>query len=146
LSLFTLTNTWLVVNFSIVINSTMLFSNTYCILYGPNHFLVNFPRCDLFALWKPQNIITKIEFFNRFFCWLHTIIFHCWKPVVSITCILVSYNFSSYVILLVKTIIKVLSISFHQQLALYTLWALMDVIHTLIDMVYTICYFLRSSV
>jgi hypothetical protein len=28
-------------------NNTMLFGNTYYTLYGPSHFLVNFPRCDL---------------------------------------------------------------------------------------------------
>jgi len=32
---------------SMVTNNTMLFSNTYYTLYDPNHFLVNFPRCDL---------------------------------------------------------------------------------------------------
>jgi hypothetical protein len=40
LSLFTLTNIGLVTNFSIVTNNTMLFSNAYCIMYGPNHFLL----------------------------------------------------------------------------------------------------------
>jgi hypothetical protein len=49
LSLFTLTNTWLFLNFSIVTNNTVLFGNTYYTMYGPNHFLVNFPRCDLFC-------------------------------------------------------------------------------------------------
>ncbi len=47
LSLFTLTSTRLVSNYSMVTNNTMLFSNTNYIMYGPNHFLVNFPRCKL---------------------------------------------------------------------------------------------------
>jgi hypothetical protein len=48
LNLFTLTSIGLVSNFLIVTNNIMLFGNTYCTLYDPNHFLINFPRCDLF--------------------------------------------------------------------------------------------------
>jgi hypothetical protein len=48
LNSFTFTSIKLISNFSIVTNNTMLFGNTYYGLYGPNHFLVNFPRCDLF--------------------------------------------------------------------------------------------------
>jgi hypothetical protein len=40
LSLFTLIGIRLVSNFLIITNNTMLFSNTYSTLYGPNHFLV----------------------------------------------------------------------------------------------------------
>jgi hypothetical protein len=47
LSLFTLGNIGLVSNFLMVTNNTMLFGNTYCTMSGPNHFLVNFLRCDL---------------------------------------------------------------------------------------------------
>ncbi len=39
LNLFTLTNTGLISNFSIVNNNTILFGNTYYTMYGPNHFL-----------------------------------------------------------------------------------------------------------
>ncbi len=31
-----------------VTSNIILLHNTYCILYGQNHFLVNFPKCDLF--------------------------------------------------------------------------------------------------
>ncbi len=52
-SLFTLTDTRLVSNFSMVTNKTLLFGNIYCILYGPNHFPNKFPYVWLIALWKP---------------------------------------------------------------------------------------------
>jgi len=42
-----LTNVGLISNFSVVTNNTMLFANTYYNLYGPNHVLINFSRCDL---------------------------------------------------------------------------------------------------
>jgi hypothetical protein len=34
-------------HFSIVTNNIILFGNIYYTLHGSNHFLVNFPKCDL---------------------------------------------------------------------------------------------------
>ncbi len=93
-----------------VTNNTLLFGKTYCTMYGPNHFLVNFPKRDLLPF--GHNIITKIKLFSRFFCWLHNALFHYRILVISIVCILVSCNFSSCVILLVKTLIEFIFFSF----------------------------------
>jgi hypothetical protein len=43
-----LTTTRLGSKFMNVTNSIVLLRNTYYILCSPNHFLMNFPRCDLF--------------------------------------------------------------------------------------------------
>ncbi len=50
--------------------------------------------------------------FSRFFCWLHNVLFHCWIHVVFSTYIFSSYNFSSSIILLVKTFTRIPSFSF----------------------------------
>jgi hypothetical protein len=47
--IFIIYNIGLVSNFSIVTNNIVLFGNTYCTLYGPNHFLINFHDCDIFS-------------------------------------------------------------------------------------------------
>jgi len=49
-----------------VTSNIILLHNMYCILYGQNHFLVNFPKCDLFHF---GNHITKslnLNFFSIF--------------------------------------------------------------------------------
>jgi hypothetical protein len=61
LSLLTLTSTRLASNFSMVINNIMSCQNTYYIMDGPNHFLVN--SLGVTYYWKPQNIISKTELF-----------------------------------------------------------------------------------
>ncbi len=90
----------------------MLFGNTYYTLYGPNHFLVSFPRCDLLPFGNHKTYSPKLNYFFRIFCCLHNVIFHCWIPIVFVACILSSYNFSNSIIILVKTFIELLFLSF----------------------------------
>ncbi len=51
-----------------ITSNTILLGNTYFTLYNPNHFLVNFPRCDLLPF---GNHRTKSPHMN-FFCYSST--------------------------------------------------------------------------
>jgi hypothetical protein len=112
LSLFTLTSTRLVSNFSIVINNTNVIWQHILYYVRSKPFFSKLPYMWLISLWKSQNIITKIELFFELFYWLHNSLFHYWIPVVFKACILASYNFSNCEILLVKIVIEVLSLWF----------------------------------
>jgi hypothetical protein len=51
-----------------VTSNTILLGNTYCILYGPNHFLMNFPICDSFPFGNHRTKSPNLNFFSVLYC------------------------------------------------------------------------------
>jgi hypothetical protein len=71
------TNTWLGSILMSFNSNIALLSNIYCILFSPNHFLVNFPRCDLFPFGNHKTKSLNLNYFLVFFNWFHKTLFHC---------------------------------------------------------------------
>jgi len=79
----------------------VLFHGHNCTLYGPTHFLVNFPMCFL-SFWEPQSTWSpNLNLFFGYFCWLHKTWFHCWVPTMFSACC----SFSNSMSLLVNILI-----------------------------------------
>jgi hypothetical protein len=101
-SLSILTNTWLGSKLVSVANKIILLGSTYCTLYNPNHFLVNFPKCDLLPFGNHKTKSPNLNCFFLFFCWFHKVLLYCWVPNLTLDCSLFSYNFFNSNTLLVK--------------------------------------------
>jgi hypothetical protein len=89
-----------------VTNKIILLANMYCTLYGPKHFLMNFPKCDLLPF---RNHITRSPNLNCFFIyfyWFYKALFHCWIPNLTLDYSLSSYSSSNSNTLNVKTLVR----------------------------------------
>jgi hypothetical protein len=126
------------IKLSTIINNIVLWGEQYCTLYGPNLFLVNYPRWVLFPLGNHRKKSLNLNCSSKWCCWLHRAAFHYWVLVVSIARNLSFGSFSGSNILLVNThgiCILVISTNDKQK---HILLAWVDVIHRLVDKKYTL--------
>jgi hypothetical protein len=89
-----------------VTSNTILLNNTYFILYGPNHFLANFPRCDLLPFGNHRTKSLNLKCFLVFFCWFHKDLFHYYVINFTSYCNLSYCNFFSVETLIVRTFME----------------------------------------
>ncbi len=89
----------------------LVFGRQNCILYEPNHFLVNFLKCGFCSLGNQSTWSPNLTFFPRYFYWLHKTWFHSWWFHNWLLIMYFAYNlsfcsFSNYVSLLMSTSIR----------------------------------------
>ncbi len=103
--MFTFTSTWFGSNLFKVTKSIVLFGRYNCIVYGPNHFLVNFARCVFYSFGNQSTWSPNFNYFFVYFYCLHRTWFHYWFLTISSTCSLSIYSFSNSINMLVNTLI-----------------------------------------
>jgi hypothetical protein len=124
-------------NLSMLTSSTILLGRQYCILYGPNHYFLNYLMCS-FMPFRNQIIMFPIKkILILWFCWAHDIVFHCLIHVRFVALWWVSPKCSNSTMWLVRTWVRE---SFDQHVdylwVINILLALKIKSHQLVEMVY----------
>jgi hypothetical protein len=99
-------NTWLGSKLISITNKVVLLGSTDYTLYGPNHFLVNFPNWD-YSFGNNKTKSLNLNCFKKKFYWLQKALFHYWVPNLTSYCNLSFCSWSNSNTLLVKKFTKI---------------------------------------